>query len=401
MLIRKAHIYRLYPIDEQEQKLGQWVGAVRFTYNIALEQRRDWYRPGRTFNFASQCREVTTLRAEVDWLRDVPVHPLQQAIKDLDRAYMNWWEGRAQAPQPRKRGLNDAMRFPDPATFDFRRISRHWGEVKLPKLGWVRLRWDRDIPGTVKNITVGRRAGIWTVAAQYEREIADPSPSTLPAVGIDRGVAVFAAVSNGTSIAPADCGKKALKALRRAQRKLARKKRGSNNRRKQVRRVARLHARVARARKDFLHKASSHVAQNHGKVVLEKLEVRNMVRSAGGTVEQPGRNVRAKAGLNRSILDQGWHGFRVMLGYKLAERGGRLIEVPAAYTSQTCSVCGAVDAASRISQSQFRCTACGHEANADGNAAINILRRADSPVLPVEGHRAKRPREAGTRRRAA
>ena len=400
MLIRKAHVYRLYPLPEQAAALGQWVGAVRCVYNLALEQRRDWHRPGRRFNFANQCREVTALRAEVDWLRAVPVHPLQQAIKDLDRAYQNWWAGRTKAPTPRKRGVNDAMRFPDPATFAFRRISRHWGEVKLPKLGWVRLRWDRAIPGEVKNITVARRAGIWTVAAQYAREVAEPEPSSLPAVGIDRGVAVFAALSDGIMIHPVNRGKKALKALARAQRKLARKKKGSNNRRKQVRRVARLHMRVANARKDFLHKASATVAKNHGVVVLEKLEVRNMVRSAAGMVEKPGRNVRAKAGLNRSILDQGWGMFRTMLGWKLAERGARLVEVPAANTSRTCAACGVVDAVSRASQSRFHCVACGHEANADTNAAIEILRRWGTPSLPVEASR-KRAVEAGTRRRVA
>ncbi len=399
MLLRRAHVYRLYPTPDQATTLGRWVGAVRFTYNLALEQRRDWYRPGRRFNFASQCREVTALRAEVDWLRDAPVHPLQQAIKDLDRAYQNWWAGRALAPTPRKRGINDAMRFPDAATFAFRRLSTRLGEVKLPKLGWVRLRWDRPIPGAVKNITVARRAGIWTVAAQYEVEIADPAPSLLPAVGIDRGVAVFAALSDGTQIAPLNAGKKALASLRRAQRRLARKKRGSNNRRKQVRRVARLHARVSAARRDFLHKTSTTVANNHGAVVLEKLQVRNMVRSAAGTVEKPGRNVRQKAGLNRSILDQGWGAFRVMLAYKLAERGGRLIEVPGAYTSQTCAECGVVDARSRASQARFACVGCGHAAHADTNAARNILRRADGPVLPVEASR-ERAVEAGTLRAA-
>lgn len=379
--------------------LNRWVGAVRCTYNLALEQRRTFYRPGRRFNFASQCREVTALRTEFDWMRDVPVHPLQQAIKDLDRAYQNWWSGRARPPTTRKLGFNDAMRFPDPATFAFRRISKSWGEAKIPKMGWVRLRWDRAVPGEVKNITVARRAGVWTVAAQYEREIEVPASSTGSAVGIDRGVAVFAAMSDGSSIASVNHGKKSLRALARAQRSLARKKRGSNNRRKQVRRVARLHARVARARNDFLHKASTTIAKNHGAVVLEKLEIGNMVRTARGTVVKPGRHVRAKAGLNRSILDQGWGGFRTMLGYKLAERGGMLVEVPAQYTSQTCSDCGVVDARSRSGQ-RFQCVACGHEAHADTNAAIVIKRRAGSPVQPAEATR-KRAREAGTVRRAA
>lgn len=400
MLSRKGHIYRLMPTHEQAAVLGRWVGAARFVYNLCLDQRRDWWRPGRTFNYASQCREITALRAGVDWLRDVPVHALQQAAKDLDRAYQNWWSGRARAPTARKHGANDAVRFPDPATFAFRRLSRRLGEVKLPKMGWVRLRWDRAIPGTVKNLTVARRAGVWTVAAQYEVEVPEPAPSRLPAVGIDRGVAVFAALSTGAMIAPVNAGKRALRALARAQRKLARKKRGSTNRREQVRHIARLHARVANARKDFLHKASTIVAQNHGTVVLEALEVRNMVRSAAGTAEAPGRNVRAKAGLNRSILDQGWSAFRVMLGWKLAERGGRLVEVPAANTSRTCAACGCVDAESRNGL-RFRCTTCGHEAHADTNAARAILLRSGGTgVLPVEASR-ERAGEAGTRRRVA
>src|SRR4051812_44517764 len=208
MIIHRAHVYRLYPTDEQEETLTQWIGAVRFTYNLALEQRRDWYRPGRTFTYPGQCRELTALRSEVEWLRDAPSQPLQQALKDLDRAYVNWWEGRANAPKPRKRGQNDSMRFPDKASFDLRRISRHWGEVKLPKLGWIRLRFDREIPGAVKTVTIVRKAGLWTVSCQYVRETVDPAASLLPAVGIDRGVVVFAALSNGTLIAPVACGKK-------------------------------------------------------------------------------------------------------------------------------------------------------------------------------------------------
>lgn len=399
MLLRKAHVSRLYPTPDQASVLARWIGAVRFTYNLALEQRRDWYRPGRKFNFASQCREVTSLRAEVDWLRDVPNHPLQQAMRDLDRAYQNWWAGRAKAPTPRKRGVNDTMRFPDPTAFAFRRLSKRLGEVKLPKLGWVKLRWDSAIPGTVKSVTIARRAGVWTVAAQWERDIAEPTRSELPAVGIDRGVTVFAALSGGTMIVPANVGQKARRALARAQRRLSRKKRGSMNRRKQALRVAKVSARILRTRKDFCHKLSTTIAKNHGVVVLEKLQIGNMVRSAVGTVDKPGCGVQAKSGLNKSILDQGWGMFRAMLGYKLAERGGRLIEVPAAYTSRTCSDCGVIAADSRKA-TKFCCVACGHEAHADTNAAINILRRADSSVLPVEASR-ERAREAGTSRIAA
>lgn len=398
---RKAALFRLYPTPEQYAQMAQIAGACRFIYNLALEQRRDWYRPGRKFSFASQCREVTILRAEVEWLKTAPIHPLQQALRDLDRAYQNWWAGRAQAPTPRKKGLNDSFRFPDPVSLRVERTSASSGRIKLPKLGWVKLRGWQELPGAIRNITVSRRAGQWFAAVQCEREVAEPVASTLPAVGIDMGVVIFAALSDGTTIAPANHGKRALKALRRAQRALARKKRGSANRRKAIRRVARIQKRVADARKDFLHKQSTIIAKNHGMVVVEALKVRNMSASAKGTADAPGRRVRQKAGLNRAILDQGWSMFRTMLGYKLADRGGTLVEVPAAYTSQTCSACGLVDASSRQGQARFVCTGCGHAANADSNAALNILRRADGALKPVEGHRTKRPVEAGTSRRAA
>ena len=376
--------------------MAQIAGACRFVYNIALEQRRDWYRPGRRFSFASQCREVTMLRAEVDWLKACPVHTLQQALKDLDRAYQNWWAGRASAPIPRKKGLHDSFRFPDPVSLRVERTGRSSGRIRLPKLGWVRLRGWYAIPGDICNATVSRRAGQWHVAVQWEREAVESAPSELPSIGIDRGIAVFAALSDGACIAPVNHGKKALRSLRRAQRSLSRKRRGSANRRKAVRRIAKVQLRVANARKDFLHKVSTDIAKNHGTVVVEALQVRNMSASAKGTVEVPGRKVRQKAGLNRAILDQGWDMFSRFLSYKLADRGGRLIEVPAAYTSQTCAECGVIDIASRLDQARFACVACGHKANADTNAAINILRRADGALKPVEGYRTKRPAEAGT-----
>ena len=160
--------------------------------------------------------------------------------------------------------------------------------------------------------------------------------------------------------------------------------------------------RVANARKNFLHEKTTAIANNHGVVVLEALKVRSMSASAKRTTAEPGKMVRQKAGLNRAILDQGWGGFRIMLGYKLAERGGVVIEVPAAYTSQTCAECGVVDARSRLDQARFVCTACGHEVHADTNAAIIILKRGlDQSLKPVEGHRSQRPEDAGSIRRAA
>lgn len=160
-----------------------------------------------------------------------------------------------------------------------------------------------------------------------------------------------------------------------------------------------MHARIANIRLDWLHKRTTDIAKNHGVVVLEDLRVQDMSKSARGTVKTPGRNVRQKAGLNRSILDQGWHAFKVMLDYKLRARGGQLILVPAAYTSQTCSACGTVDKRSRKDQARFACAHCGRAENADINASKNILRQG-MPSMPVEG-RGCAPDEAGTTWRAA
>lgn len=402
MLIRRANTYRLYPTPEQARQMAQFAGACRFVYNLALEQRRDWWRPGRKFNLVSQSRELTALRAEVDWIRVAPRCALDQTLRDLDRSYQNWWAGRAGYPTPRKKGLNDSFRIPDPDSIKFERTGKSSGHIKLTKLGWMPLRGWCAVPGDIRNATVSLRAGRWYVAVQWRREVAEPTPSILPAVGVDRGVAVFAALSDGTNIAPVNHGKNALRALRKAQRNLSRKRRGSANRRKAIRRVARIQMRVANARKDFLHKTSTAIAKNHGVVIVEALRVRNMTASAKGTADEPGRNIRQKSGLNRAILDQGWGMFRVMLTYKMAARGGAVIEVPAAYTSHACVECGVVDARSRVDQARFACVSCGHEANADTNAAIIILKRGlDKSLKPVDGHLGKRPDEAGSIRRAA
>jgi putative transposase len=387
--LHRAAVFRLYPTKEQAARLTQFVGAARYVYNLCLEQRETWGQRHK-LNSVTQCREVTQLRAETQWLGEAPAAALQQAVLDLDKAFSAFFAKRAGYPQYRRKGQNDSYRMGHPDGIHVRRHGRSSGAIKLPKIGWVRLRGWRELPGDLRSITVTLRAGVWSVSVLCQRETVI-APSLLPAVGIDLGVAVFAAMSTGEHIAPANHGKRALVVLKRAQRAVARKKKGSANRRKAVAKVSRLHARVRNARKDFLHKASKTIAQNHGTVVVEDLRIRAMTASASGTVEQPGRNVRQKAGLNRSILDQGWGEFRQMLDYKLAERGGRLVTVPAAYSSQTCAECGVIDADSRRDQATFVCRACGHAGNADTNAARNLLRRLDEPLQPVEGHRASGP----------
>lgn len=373
MLLNKAYVYRLDPTPEQAAAFTQWAGACRYVYNLALEQRRDWHRPGRRFDWYQQKREVTDLRSEVDWLRAVPVHALQCALKAVDDAFQRFFSGLGRYPQPRRKGERNSFTLPDPSYLGFKRLNKNRGAIKVPKVGWVKFVGWRPLGGELRSITISRKAGHWYVSIAWRAEIADPPKSKLPAVGIDRGVAVFAALSDGRMVAPLNSFQKIEAKLAKAQRKLARKQKFSANWIKQKAKISRIHQKAANARKDYLHKLSTEIAKSHGVVKVEKLRVRNMSASAKGTVEEPGSNVRAKATLNKSILDQGWSMFATMLSYKLAERGAQFAEVDPAYTSQTCSCCGTIDKASRKDQATFECSHCGHAENADTNAARNII----------------------------
>ena len=219
-------------------------------------------------------------------------------------------------------------------------------------------------------------------------------------IGIDAGVKCFAAFSDGTIIEGMHSFRKHEERIAREQRKLARKKKGSNNWKKQKREIAKLHHTIANVRSDFLHKLSTDISENQAKVYVEELQIRNMSASAKGTVEQPGRNVRAKSGLNKSILDQGWFQFRRQLDYKLFWRGGMLAEVNPRHTSQRCSGCGHTAKENRVSQAVFRCQVCGHEENADVNAAGNILTVGQTGMMACQANRisGRQQEPAGTRK---
>lgn len=227
-----------------------------------------------------------------------------------------------------------------------------------------------------KNVTVSCNGTHWYVSIQTEREVAEPVHASASAVGIDLGVARFAALSDGTFLDSPNAFKEYEQRLAFFQRRVARKKKFSANWRKAKAKVARLHRKIASLRSDLLHKASTTISKNHALVVMEDLRVVNMTASAKGTRENPGTNVHAKSGLNRRILDQGWGEFRRQLTYKLAWAGGALVLVDPRDTSRTCAACGHASAQNRQTQARFRCIACHHAANADTNAARNILARA-------------------------
>ncbi len=263
--------------------------------------------------------------------------------------------------------------------------------MKLPKIGWVRYRDHRPLRGKLCTATVSLAPDGWHISFGLEIAHEIPAEPRQGAVGIDRGVANTITLSTGDQRSlPQDALQKLERRRKQAQKVLSRRigaKRGEKNskRREKARaRMAKISGRIARIRKHMLHQWSLDLAREFGHVGIEKLKIKNMTRSAKGTVEEPGRNVRQKAGLNRYILHQGWGIFATQLKYKLNERGGELIPVDPAYTSQTCAQCGAVDRQSRKSQARFVCTTCGHADHADVNAAKEILRRSTASKL-VEG----------------
>lgn len=399
MILYRANVYRLAPTEDQNICMARWAGACRFVYNLAIEQRRDWHRPGRYFSYHQQAAELTLLRAEVDWLRAVPVHALQCALRAAENSFERFFSGNARYPRMHKKGAKESFTLPDPAYLGFKRLNKNRGAIRLPKIGWVKFVGFRPLPGSLRSVTVSRRAGHWYVSVKWRMEVLDPAANAQSSVGIDRGVSLFAALSDGTKFQPISSIKAIGKRISNEQRKLSRKKKFSSNWKKQSAKVNRLYRHEANIRKDFLHKISIDVAKNHGVVKIENLRVRNLTASARGTCESPGRNIRQKSALNRSILAQGWSMFAAMLKYKLEERGGLLIEVDPAYTSQTCSCCGTIDKASRKDQATFECGHCGHAENADVNAAKNILQAKAIAVEPPKrtlrrvGKR-KQPRES-------
>ena len=392
----QAFKFELRPNGQQQRDMRRFAGSCRFVFNKALALQKARYEQGeKKLGYAGLCKLLTEWRGsdETSWLKDAPVHPLQQTLKDLERAYTNFFAKRADFPRFKKKGQSDSFRYPDPKQI---KLDHANSRLFLPKLGWLRYRNSREALGVVKNITVSQSCGKWYVSIQTEREVAQPIPQG-DAVGIDMGIARFATLSDGTFYAPLGSFKRHETALRKAQQAMSRKTKFSNNWKKAKARVQRIHARIGNARRDYLHKTSTAISKNHAMVCIEDLQVRNMSKSAAGTLDAPGRNVRAKSGLNKAILDQGWFEFRRQLDYKLAWNGGWLVAVPPQNTSCTCPCCGHVSADNRKTQAQFACVECGFEENADLVGAINVL-RAGHARFACEVSGAVMPPAAGAHR---
>jgi putative transposase len=382
MLQHKAYKFRIYPSAAQEELFRRTIGCCRLVYNLCLDQRkleRERSHPRKLTQF-DQIKELTALKYDAEFLREVPHHPLVQSIMDLHKAFKNFFEGRAGFPKFRRKGENDSFRYPDAKQFKIEE-----SRIFLPKAGWTEMVVHRPVQGKVKHVTVSEVAGDWFVSIQVEHEVASVALNSGIEIGIDLGGVQPIVLSDGTVIDLPRTTTADRKRLGNAQRVVARRTKGSHNRAKAQRRVARLQARYARRRKDAVHKATTMIAKNHGVIVIEDLKVKAMTKTGRGTVDTPGTLVQKRANENRSLLDVSPRVIRSMLEYKAPWYGSRIIVVDPAQTSQCCHACGTVDAASRISRSRFVCTNCGSIFDADVNAAKNILKLGISPTGGLPG----------------
>lgn len=381
----QAYKFELAPNGAQARDMRRFAGSCRYVFNKALALQKANHEAGERFiGYVPMAANLPIWKREANttWLKDAPSQSLQHALKDLDRAYANFFAKRAAFPRFKRRGSGDSFRYPDAKQLE---IDQANSRLKLPKLGWIRYRNSREVLGTPKNVTVSQTCGKWYVSIQTERDIVVPvhvSPDS--SIGIDVGIARFATMNDASFVAPTNSFKKHEARLARYQRRMSRKVKFSNNWKKAKAKVQRVHRDIGNCRRDFLHKASTALVREHALIFIEDLRVKNMSASAAGTAELPGRNVRQKAGLNKAILDQGWGEFRRQLEYKSAWAGTMMIAVPPHHTSQTCPACGHASKDNRTTQARFACVSCGYENHADVVGAINILNRG-MQRLRVEG----------------
>jgi putative transposase len=339
-------------------------------WNLAVEQQQHW-QPGRQApGHNEQCAQLTAARAEYDWLAAGSQTVQQQALRDFAQAMRNFFHRTHRRPTWRKAGTHEGFRQVGLKPRHIQRLSRRYGQIWVPKVGWVRFRFTRNIPATVKSYRVTLdRSGRWHLAFAAIPEPV-PGPGDGSVVGVDRGVAVSVALSCGDLLRVPGLRAGETKRLRRLQRRLARARRGSNRRARTKRAMARLRARETDRRRDWVEKTTTDLVRRFDTICVEDLKVRAMTRSARGTRECPGTHVAQKRGLNREISRQGWGLMVARLQHKAR---GRLELVSAAYTSQRCSHCGHVAPENRKSQAVFQCVACGAgPCNAGVNAARNI-----------------------------
>lgn len=365
--MKLRYTFRVYPTPGQRQALARTFGCARTVYNDALRVRRDAYKAGQPFPKTGELskRLITEAKRtpERAWLSNAPVGVMQQALRDLDQAYRNFFDslsGKRKGPKvapPRFRSRKDNRQAARYTRSDRWSITKG-GKLRLPKVGDVKVKWSRRLPSDPSSVTVVKDAAGRYFASFVVEAADEPLPDTSAEVGIDLGLTHFAVLSDGRKIANPRFLRRAERRLRKAQQALSRKAKGSNNRAKAVVKVARAHARVADARRDFAHQLSTRIVRENQAVMVEDLAVKGLARTR----------------LAKSVHDAGWGQFVAMLEYKAARYGRHLVRIGRFEpTSQVCSACGVLDGPKPLHVRSWTCTACGTAHDRDVNAAQNIL----------------------------
>ncbi|WP_405555744.1 transposase [Streptomyces canus] len=394
--------------------------AARTMWNLL----HAWWRmmPMEERTLANADAAIRQARKDIDFLAVLPAQAAQAVLKTYFRAWQNCWDGRADAPNFKGR-LRTVMSvdIPQGRDLNITRVHRRWGMVNIPKVGRVRFRWTKDLPvgkhANAENRITGARlikdALGWHIAFRVQTLQDKPEPHHGPEVGIDVGVTVPLALSDGETYEHGEwlTGKEKVRLLHLEQRAAQRQRHrrpGEHTSRRLHRtydQIAGLRAKAKRRALDWQHQTTTAIARTYGTVVVEALTITNMVKSAKGTIDEPGRNVAQKSGLNRSISGEAWGRTITMLAYKTAQHGGTLVRVPAPGTSRRCSTCGRTTPGSRESQAVYVCKNpdCGWSGNADHNAARNVLHlyRMGLALIPAAGRavvrRAKRVKPVAAR----
>lgn len=354
-----THRIELKPNQLQAALFRQCVGAARFAYNWALAEWQRQFEAGDKPNEAALRRQFNALKPiEFPWILDLPKAVPQQAIKNVGRAWQRFFQKQSKFPRFKRRGVHDSARLDNgPGTFAF-----DGQRIRLPKIGWVRLREVVRFSGKPLSATLSREADRWLIAIPVAIDRPDPVCESQATVGIDLGVSTALTLSTGEKIDSPKPLKKYLQRMKRRARQHSRKQKGSANRRQSARKLAKLHARIAHVRQDFLHQTTTALTRRFGLIGIEDLNVKGMM---------------ANDRLARAISDIGFYEFRRQLDYKAALSGGTVVVVDRWFpSSKTCSACGAYCEAMPLSVRQWTCVHCGAEHDRDVNAALNLQRVA-------------------------
>ena len=371
VLIQKVYKYKLRPSITQRQLFDRWLGSCRFVYNLCLEHRLcHWQSAGVTLSEFDQIKELTQAKKTTgfEWLGEVHSQVLQDVVRRVRLSFDHFFRG-AGFPKWARRYSWCSFRYPQAHNNS---IRIEGSKIRLPKIGWVRFYHHRLCQGRIKQVTIKKQPGGYFVCISVEQQHEAIPASENQTVGIDLGIAQLATLSSGKVYANPKLYNRFAPEVKRLQRKLSRQVFQSRSWCKTKSRLRRLHAQISRCRRDYLHKVSSEIVRKYGGVIVEDLRVKNMSRSARGTMEQPGRRVRQKSGLNRSLLDVSPGLFLQLLEYKCGWNNRSFERVDPRYTSQRCHSCGHISGQNRQTQASFVCQACGHSDDADLNASKNI-----------------------------